>query len=87
MVISQKAPLVEYCRPSYACQHIGRCVPVLHILQLVGHSKKYFLYTVEENFTAPVQGHFHDVVTFGKCTNLQRFCVHYRTHNTKLMIY
>jgi len=35
------------------------------------HSKMCSSYMVQEKFTAPVWGHIHDVVTLGKCTNLQ----------------
>ena len=53
-------------------------------LQLMRHRKTYFLCTAQRNFHSAGQGHFHDVVTFGKCTNLHRFrWSEFRAHNTK----
>ena len=71
MVISQKAPAVEHCRPGYACDHVGSCF----IFNWCNAAKRLSSAQYREVFTAPVQGHFHDVVTLGKCTNLQRFCL------------
>jgi len=75
MVISQKAPVVEHC------EQVGCCVflPVSSIDAKLISSAQH-----REIFTAPVQGHFHDVVTFGKCTNLHWFrWSEFRAHNTK----
>ena len=85
MVVSQKAPMVEHCEPSYACEQVDRCVFAPVSCNTARHlsSEQY-----RKIFTAPEEGHFHDVVTFGKCTNLDGFCVsRFRAHTIQWWFY
>ena len=66
MVISQKAlVVVQHCGLSYVGEHIGRCFVclILNVSRIDVAQRNVFL--LQENFTALVQGHIHDVVTLG----------------------